>query len=386
MILPANRIAQTGEYYFSHKLKEIKTLQNNGCDIINLGIGNPDLLPSISTLNRLSEEIYKVDSHGYQPYKGIDELRNAFSQWYQRIYNVSLNPDSEVLPLIGSKEGIFHISMAFLNSGDKVLVPDPGYPSYQSVSKLVGAEIIIFELKEENNWAPDLDKLQEENLVGVKLMWINYPNMPSGAIADIETLQKIIEFGKRNEIIICNDNPYSLLLNENPISILSVEGAKDIAIELNSLSKSHNMAGWRLGMLASNPNFIQHILTVKSNVDSGIFRPLQIAAVEALNNSDNWYKKQNNEYRKRKIIACKILDLLNCIYQPNQAGMFVWARIPECYASSAILSDLLLKECKIFISPGFIFGKQGEKYIRISLCNNISKLIEAKNRIEKFIK
>lgn len=385
MIKPANRVNNVTEYYFSTKLREIGKRNALGDNIINLGIGSPDLLPSNSTLETLSLEITKPDAHGYQPYKGIDELREAFTGWYKNKFEVSLNPDTEILPLIGSKEGILHISMAFLNPGDKVLIPDPGYPTYSSVSKLVGAEAITYELQPELNWFPDLEKLKKLKLEEVKLMWVNYPNMPTGASIDKVSFEKLIAFAKENKIVICNDNPYSFILNEHPLSILSIEGAKDIAIELNSLSKSHNMAGWRIGMLASNPTFIQHILKVKSNMDSGIFKPLQKAAVSALNSPGSWYKDLNTEYAQRQKIAFEMLDHLKCEYQKDQVGMFAWAQIPDSVASSESLSEQILNQAKVFITPGFIFGKQGERYLRISLSNSQEKLALAKSRIIKNI-
>lgn len=381
MIKPANRVNNVSEYYFSTKLREIAKRNAMGEDILNLGIGNPDLLPSDETIQSLQKEIAKNDAHGYQPYKGIDELRNAFANWYENKFKVNLDPNTEILPLIGSKEGILHISMAFLNPGDKVLIPDPGYPTYSSVSKLVGAEAITYQLKSELNWQPDLDELSGLDLESVKLMWVNYPNMPTGASIDKSSFEKLIAFTKENDIVICNDNPYSFILNENPLSILSVEGAKDIAIELNSLSKSHNMAGWRIGILAANPTFIQHILKIKSNMDSGIFKPLQKAAINALNNPDSWYKNLNREYAQRQKIAFDILDHLNCSYQKDQVGMFVWAQIPESEKRSESLTERILNNAKVFITPGFIFGKQGEQYIRVSLSNSQEKLTLAKSRI-----
>ena len=381
MIIPANRINSISEYYFSKKLREIAKRNELGEGIINLGIGNPDMLPSHTTIQTLEQEISKTDAHGYQPYKGIDELRNAFANWYQTKYQVTLNPNSEILPLIGSKEGILHISMAFLNPGDKVLIPDPGYPTYSAVSNLIGASTILYKLESGLNWQPNLERLGEQDLTNVKLMWVNYPNMPTGASVEKTSFEKLIAFAKKNNIVICNDNPYSFILNEKPLSILSIPGAKEIAIELNSLSKSHNMAGWRLGMLASNPTFINHILKVKSNVDSGIFKPLQKAAVSALNNPDSWYKNLNIEYGERQKIAFEMLNYLKCDYQKNQVGMFVWAKIPKSAISSESFSEIILNKAKVFITPGFIFGSQGNNYIRVSLSNSREKLLLAKSRI-----
>ncbi|MCP4550701.1 MAG: aminotransferase class I/II-fold pyridoxal phosphate-dependent enzyme [Bacteroidetes bacterium] len=382
MIIPAQRVNAITEYYFSKKLREISKHNELGEDIINLGIGNPDMPPSDSTLNTLQSEITKHDAHGYQPYKGIAGLRSAFANWYQRSYEVELDPEREILPLIGSKEGILHISLTFLNPGDQVLIPDPGYPTYQSVTKMLGAEPITYSLVSKLGWQPELEKLNKLDLSKVKLMWINYPNMPTGAKADMAFFKRVIDFGKKNNIIICNDNPYSFILNEKPLSILSVKGAKEIAIELNSLSKSHNMAGWRIGMLASNPEVINFILKIKSNTDSGIFKPLQLAAISALNSSKEWYTNLNYEYRKRREIVLEILDILLCKYTPDQNGMFIWAKIPESFKNSEAFSEHILNTYKVFITPGFIFGSQGDKYIRISLCINTSKLNIVKSRIQ----
>ncbi len=381
MIIPANRVNITSEYYFSTKLREIAKRNAMGEDIINLGIGNPDLLPSNSTIETLQQEIPKVDAHGYQPYKGISELRDAYANWYNSKFKVELNPENEILPLIGSKEGILHISLAFLNPGDKVLIPDPGYPTYAAVSKMIGAEPMIYKLKRSLNWLPDLKALSKQDLSDVKLMWINYPNMPTGARIKKTDFIELLKFARANDIVLCNDNPYSFILNEKPMSILSISGAKNIAIELNSLSKSHNMAGWRMGMLASNSTFIQHILKIKSNADSGIFKPLQKAAVSALNNPESWYKNLNKEYAYRQKIAHEMLDILNCNYQKKQVGMFVWAHIPSNFETSESFSEKLLNEAAVFITPGFIFGEEGQKYIRISLSNSQEKLQLAKSRI-----
>lgn len=381
MIIPARRVSNINEYYFSHKLREIARRNVLGEDIINLGIGNPDMLPSNSTIETLQVEISKADAHGYQPYKGIDELRIAFSNWYRSKFKVDLNPETEILPLIGSKEGILHISMAFLNPGDKVLIPDPGYPTYRAVSELVGAEPLIYKLESELNWLPDLNKLNNLDLSGVKLMWINYPNMPTGAQINKDAFEKLLEFANSHNIVICNDNPYSFILNEKPLSIFSIPGAKEIAIELNSLSKSHNMAGWRIGMLASNPEFIQYILKVKSNMDSGIFKPLQKAAVSALKNPELWYQNLNTEYAERQKFGFEILDHLNCKYQKDQVGMFIWAQIPDHSSHSETFAEDILNKAKVFITPGFIFGEQGQRYIRISLSSSQEKLQSAKSRI-----
>ncbi|MGQ1891183.1 pyridoxal phosphate-dependent aminotransferase [Thermophagus sp. OGC60D27] len=385
MIRPAQRINQVKEYYFSLKLKEIARMVEEGKKVINLGIGNPDQPPAPEVLETLHASASRPDTHGYQSYIGIPELRKSFSAWYQRYYGVTLDPESEILPLMGSKEGIMHISMAFLNPGDEVLVPNPGYPTYAAVTEIVEAKARIYDLQEGNGWQPDLNGLEKEDLSKVKLMWVNYPNMPTGAKANRKLFESLIAFGKRNNIVICNDNPYSFILNNDPQSILSVPGAKDIAIELNSLSKSHNMAGWRVGMAASNPEFIQYILRIKSNMDSGMFRPLQEAAAKALTLEKGWYDQINQVYQKRKALVKEILKALNCSWDENQSGMFMWARIPETYASAKELSDKILYEANVFITPGFIFGSGGEKYIRISLCTSEKKLEESMERIKNII-
>jgi len=381
-IKPAKRISNVEEYYFSKKLREIDEMRQKGIDVINLGIGNPDRSPSDVVLNELNLAANNKENHGYQSYIGIPKLRIALSEWYTKFFNVQLNPSNEILPLMGSKEGIMHISMAFLNRGDLVLIPNPGYPTYSSVSNLVEAQSISYNLKEELNWQPDFDELEKNDLAKVKLMWVNYPNMPTGANATIELFEKLIAFGKKHNILICNDNPYSFILNDNPLSILQVDGAKDIAIELNSLSKSHNMAGWRIGMIGANPTFIQYILRVKSNMDSGMFKPLQLAATKALGLGNDWYTEVNKEYLKRREFAWEIMNALNCTYDNNQSGMFIWAKIPKHYESSTQLSDDLLKKKHVFITPGSIFGKQGDRYVRISLCAKQLVLKESINRIK----
>ena len=385
-IVPANRIGNVQEYYFSVKLKEIAQMNAQGADVINLGIGSPDLPPSKEVTDTLAEAAADPKGHGYQPYVGIPQLREAFAQWYKRWYNVDLNPANEVLPLIGSKEGIMHISMAFINEGDGVLVPNPGYPTYSSVSKLVGAKILSYNLKAEQNWQPDLDQLEAQHKAGeidldkVKLMWCNYPNMPTGANGSMELFEKLVAFGKKYNIIICHDNPYSFILNDTPLSILSVEGAKDICIELNSMSKSHNMPGWRIGMLASNKQFIEWILRVKSNMDSGMFRAMQLAAVKALNAPAEWYKQMNQVYSARKALAQAILEKVGAEVAPGQVGMFLWGKVK---GKGVEICDDVLYKAKVFITPGFIFGSNGENYIRISLCANEQTLQKALERIEK---
>jgi aspartate/methionine/tyrosine aminotransferase len=380
-IKPAKRLDAVGEYYFSKKLKEVGEMNLKGLDVINLGIGSPDLPPSKEAIETLCSSSRQSNSHGYQPYTGIPELREAFAGWYKKWYHVDLDSDTEIQPLIGSKEGILHISLAFLNPGDAVLVPNPGYPTYSSVSNLVEARLITYDLKEEKNWLPDFDALEKLDLSEVKLMWVNYPNMPTGAPASKELFQKLVIFGKKHKIVICNDNPYSFILNDNPLSILEIEGAKNICIELNSLSKSQNMPGWRIAMLASNSQFIQWILKVKSNIDSGQFKPMMLAAAKALQVSEEWYAGMNEVYRRRRRIAEKIMQALNCAFDPKQSGMFLWGKIPEKYKNSGELADLLLYEANVFITPGFIFGSNGNKYIRISLCCKEEKLQVALERI-----
>lgn len=382
-ITPANRVHSVSEYYFSKKLKEVAQMNAEGKNVINLGVGSPDLPPSQEAINVLCDEAHKPDTHGYQPYVGIPELRKGFASWYKTWFNVTLDPQTEIQPLIGSKEGILHISLAFLNPGDGVLVPNPGYPTYTSVSNLVDATIVPYELKEENGWYPDFDALEKMDLSRVKLMWINYPNMPTGADATVELYQKIVDFGKLHNIIICNDNPYSFVLNESPLSILSIPGAKDICIEMNSMSKAHNMPGWRMAMLASNAQFVNWILKVKSNIDSGQFKPMQLAAVEALKAPKEWYDTMNRTYRKRRDLAGKIMQALDCSYDEKQVGLFLWGKIPANSLGSEAMADKVLYEANVFITPGFIFGSGGNRHIRISLCCKEEMLQEALNRINK---
>ena len=382
-IQPANRLNSVSEYYFSAKLREVGEMNAAGKNVINLGIGNPDLPPSEQTIAALAAEAQKPNTHGYQSYVGIPELRNGFAQWYKKWYDVELNPATEIQPLIGSKEGILHITLAFVNPGDSVLVPNPGYPTYTSASRICEANIVSYDLDENNNWEPDFDALEQMDLSSVKLMWVNYPNMPTGANASIELYQKLVAFGKKHSIVICNDNPYSFILNDEKLSILSVEGAKDICIEMNSMSKSHNMAGWRMAMLATNAEFVQWILKVKSNVDSGMFRPMMVAAVAALQNSEEWHAEINKVYARRRVIAFKIMDALNCVYNAKQVGMFLWAKIPDRYKDSGELADEILYGKNVFITPGFIFGDRGNRYVRISLCCPEPMLEEALNRIKQ---
>ena len=380
-IAPARRLDSVKEYYFSKKLKEIAQLNANGADIISLGIGGPDRPPHKDVIDTLCSEAAVASNHSYQPYVGIPQLRQAFAAWYLRFYGVSLDANTEIQPLIGSKEGILHTTLAFVNPGDGVLVPNPGYPTYSSVSRLAEAEIFTYDLLESNNWQPDFDQLKAMPLDKIKLMWVNYPNMPTGAQASMELFQRLVDFGKRHGIVIVNDNPYSFILHEKPLSILSVPGAKDIAIEMNSMSKSHNMAGWRIGMLASNPQFIQWILKVKSNIDSGQFKPMMLAAVKALEAPDSWYEDVNATYSRRRKIAEKIMATLGCSFDPRQGGLFLWGKIADDMESAEAVSDMLLYDARVFITPGFIFGSNGNRYIRISLCATEEKMNEALERI-----
>lgn len=382
-ITPAERVNSVSEYYFSKKLKEVAEMNAAGKNVINLGVGSPDLPPSDNTVNALCENARRADTHGYQPYVGIPELRAGFAGWYKEWYGVELDPKTEIQPLIGSKEGILHISLAFLNPGDGVLVPNPGYPTYSSVSKLVGAQLIYYDLKEENGWMPDFEELEKHDLSHVKLMWTNYPNMPTGANASTELYEKLVDFGKKHGIIICNDNPYSFILNDRPLSILGIPGAKDVCIEMNSMSKAHNMPGWRMAMLASNAQFVQWILKVKSNIDSGQFRPMQMAAVEALKAPRQWYEDMNRTYRNRRSLAGQIMYALGCEFDEKQVGMFLWGKIPASVESSESLADRVLYEANVFITPGFIFGSNGNRYIRISLCCKEKTLEEALSRIKQ---
>lgn len=381
-ITPANRVGSVQEYYFSKKLKEVAEMNAAGKNVINLGVGSPDLPPSEQTIETLCEHARRANEHGYQPYVGIPELRKGFADWYKTWYDVDLDPKTEIQPLIGSKEGILHISLAFLNPGDGVLVPNPGYPTYSSVSKLVEARLIPYELKEELGWQPDFEELEKMDLSNVKLMWTNYPNMPTGANASVELYEKLVAFGRKHGIIICNDNPYSFILNEHPLSILSIPGAKEICIEMNSMSKAHNMPGWRMAMLASNAQFVQWILKVKSNIDSGQFKPMQYAAVEALSAKKEWYDNMNRVYRSRRNLAGQIMRTLGCEYDENQVGMFLWGRIPNSAESGEAIANKVLYEANVFLTPGFIFGSRGERYIRISLCCKNETLEEALKRIE----
>ena len=382
-IKPANRLAEVQEYYFSRKLKEVARLNAEGQDIISLAIGSPDMPPSQQTIDKLCEVARQPSAHGYQPTMGTPELRQAMAGFYKRWYGVDLDPATEIQPLIGSKEGILHTTLAFVNPGEEVLVPNPGYPTYTSLSKILGAKVVNYNLREDNGWQPDFDELERMDLSRVKLMWTNYPNMPTGGNARMETYERLVDFARTHGIVVVNDNPYSFILNREHRSLLQVEGAKDCCIEFNSMSKSHNMPGWRVGMCASNPTFISWILKVKSNIDSGTFRGIQLAAAEALNeNTEAWHEEANiRTYRRRRDIAEQIMTALGCTYDPSQVGMFLWGKIPEQYADVEDLTEKVLHEARVFITPGFIFGSNGKRYVRISLCAKDEKMKEALERV-----
>ena len=385
MIQTAKRIASVEEYYFSRKLAEVRSLDTGEVRVINLGIGSPDQAPSSTAIDALIASAQNPANHGYQNYKGIPAFRKAIADFYKRTYQATLDPESMILPLMGSKEGIMHISMAFVNEGEEVLIPNPGYPTYSSVANLVGAKLRLYDLKEELDWGIDVEALRRSDLSKVKLMWINFPHMPTGRTASREELKELVDLARENEFLIVNDNPYSLILNNEPLSLLSIEGADEVALELNSLSKSHNMAGWRLGWVAGRKEFIDAVLKVKSNMDSGMFLGLQHAAVEALNqNGQDWFSKLNKIYGERKQAAHKILDLLGCSYSSRQSGLFVWAKAPGSVADVEEWIDEVLYGTKVFITPGFIFGEAGKRFIRISLCSTVEKLNEALSRIERF--
>jgi LL-diaminopimelate aminotransferase len=384
IINTADRLHTTKEYYFSTKLQEVRQLMAAGKDIINIAIGNPDRMPSVETIEALSEAAHEKDVHGYQPYRGIPELRKGLSDWMQEVYHVTLDSEEEILPMIGSKEGITHISLAFLNPGDKVLVPELGYPAYRAVSEMVGAEALTYPLIHDQ-WTPDFEAMDKLNLSGVKIMWVNYPHMPTGAPPNRALFEKLVGFARRHKILLCHDNPYSLILNDgDPLSLLAIPGAKEVAVELNSLSKSHNMAGWRIGWLAGSKPYIDAALKIKSNVDSGTFKPMQLAAVVALKNPAQWHIERNDLYRDRKKVVCQILDYLQCTYSDVQTGMFVWARLPEHGPDAEAMVEKLLHDYQIFLAPGFIFGEKGRRYIRISLCVPEETLAIALDRLENF--
>ncbi len=384
-IQPAQRLATVSEYYFSRKLKEVARLNAEGKDIISLAIGSPDMPPSDETIRELCQQAQRPDTHGYQPTIGTPELRQAMARFYQRWYGVDLDPASEIQPLIGSKEGILHVTLTFVNPGDEVLVPNPGYPTYTSLSTLLGAKVVNYDLKQDNDWQPDFEALEKADLSRVKLMWTNYPHMPTGSKARRETYERLVDFALRHNIVIVNDNPYSFILNrDEKLSILQVPRAKECCIEFNSMSKSHNMPGWRVGLLATNATFIQWILKVKSNIDSGTFRPMQLAAAKAYDNTDEWHAQANIEtYASRRAIAEEIMRALGCTYDPQQVGMFLWGRIPDSYDDVEQLTERVLHEARVFITPGFIFGTNGARYIRISLCAKDQKMAEALQRIKE---
>lgn len=381
IIEPAKRTNSISEYYFSKKLQEIDEMNRQGAKVISLGVGAPDRMPPEEAIATLVRESLNPNNHAYQSYKGIKEMRDGFAAWYKKYYHVELNPDKEIQPLAGSKEGILLLSLAFLNKGDKVLVPNPGYPTYSSASLLAEAEILSYDLKGDNNWMPDFEKLEQTDLTGVKMMWTNYPNMPTGARANMTLYRRLVEFGLKHGIMICNDNPYSFILNDERLSILSVDRAKECCVELNSLSKAHNMSGWRIGMIAGEPEVIANVLKVKSNMDSGIFKPLQMAAAKALAEGDDWYGQLNDEYRKRQVLAGEIFDMLGVKYDKNSGGMFLWGKVDNRWANGEKLADYILQEARVFITPGFIFGSNGDQYVRISLCAKQDVLREAQQRI-----
>lgn len=383
-IQPADRLSLVQEYYFSRKLKEVAQLNAEGKDIVSLAIGSPDMPPSKRTIDKLCEVANDPNAHGYQPTMGTPELRNAMATFYMKWYGVELDPKTEIQPLIGSKEGILHTTLAFVNPGDEVLVPNPGYPTYTSLSKILGAKVVNYNLLENDGWQPDFESIEKMDLSRVKLMWTNYPNMPTGGAAQMKTYERLVAFAKKHGIVVVNDNPYSFILNEKPLSLLQVPGAKDCCIEFNSMSKSHNMPGWRVGMCCTNKTFISWILKIKSNIDSGTFRGIQLAAAEALQNNDvEWHREANiTTYRRRREIAEEIMTTLGCTFDKQQVGMFLWGKIPEKYQHVEELTERVLHEARVFITPGFIFGSNGERYIRISLCAKDDKIREALQRIK----
>lgn len=382
---PASRVDSIQEYYFSRKLKEVAKLNAEGKDIISLAIGSPDMPPSKQTIDKLCAVANEPDAHGYQPTSGLPELHSAMAGFYKRTYGVDLDAKTEVQPIIGSKEGIMYVTLAFCNPGDKVLIPDPGYPTYTAVNKLFGTQIVNYDLREDNGWQPDFNKLEKMDLSGVKVMWSNYPNMPTGGNARRETFDRLVAFAKEHDILVVNDNPYSLILNEHPMSIMQVPGAKDCCIEFNSMSKSHNMPGWRVAMIVGNKNFISWMFKIQSNIENGTFRGIQLAAAEAFNtNTPEWHRENNIEnYRRRRVIAEDIMKALGCTFDPKQVGMFLWGKIPDRYADVEDLTEAVLHKARVFITPGFIFGNNGKRYIRISLCAKDDKMKEALERIIK---
>lgn len=380
MISAAKRLDTVEEYYFSHKLREVRNLQLAGKPVINMGIGSPDLDPPKAVLEAMQQSLFDAGAHKYQSYQGLPELRKAMANFYKEKYQVDSNPENEILPLMGSKEGIMHISMAFLNEGDGVLIPNPGYPTYTSVTNLLAAKPVFYNLSEENDWQPNFEELEKQDLSGVKIMWVNYPHMPTGTNATLETFEKLIAFGKKHQILIINDNPYSFVLNKNPLSILRVEGAKEVALELNSLSKTFNMAGWRVGMVLGKASYLNEVLKVKSNMDSGMFYGIQKGAIKALEMSNEWFFEQNKIYEERRNLIWQLADKLDCTYEKDSTGLFVWAKIPEGKKSEEVTDEILYKK-DIFITPGTVFGSQGEGYIRFSLCVTSEIIKEAISRI-----
>ena len=381
---PASRVNSIQEYYFSRKLKEVAKLNAEGQDIISLAIGSPDMPPSPQTIDKLCEVAHDPHAHGYQPTSGLPELHRAMAGFYQRVYGVTVDAMTEIQPIIGSKEGIMYVTLAFCNPGDKVLIPDPGYPTYTAVNKIFGTQIVNYDLREDNGWQPDFDQLERMDLTGVKVMWTNYPNMPTGGNARMETFEKLVAFAKKHDILVVNDNPYSLILNDHPMSILQVPEAKDCCIEFNSMSKSHNMPGWRVAMMISNKDYISWMFKIQSNIENGSFRGIQLAAAEAYNtNTAAWHRENNIEnYRRRRVIAEDIMRALGCSFDPTQVGMFLWGRIPDRYADVEDLTEAVLHQARVFITPGFIFGNNGKRYIRISLCAKDEKMKEALQRIK----
>lgn len=381
---PASRVNSIQEYYFSRKLKEVARLNAEGQDIISLAIGSPDMPPSKQTIDKLCEVAHDPNAHGYQPTSGLPELHRAMAGFYKRVYGVEVDPMTELQPIIGSKEGIMYVTLAFCNPGDKVLIPDPGYPTYTAVNKIFGTQIINYDLREDNGWQPDFEQLERMDLTGVKVMWTNYPNMPTGGNARMETFERLVAFAKKHDILVVNDNPYSLILNDHPLSIMQVPGAKDCCIEFNSMSKSHNMPGWRVAMMISNKDYISWMFKIQSNIENGTFRGIQLAAAEAFNtNTPEWHRENNIEnYRRRRVIAEDIMRALGCTFDSTQVGMFLWGRIPDKYKDVEDLTEAVLHKARVFITPGFIFGNNGKRYIRISLCAKDEKMQEALKRIK----
>ncbi len=382
LIDPAARIQGVEEYYFASKLREIRQMNLTGETVINLGIGSPDLPPAAAAIEVLQEQALLPENHGYQPYNGVPELRKAIANWYKRYYSVELDPDREVLPLFGSKEGLMHIAMAFLGPGDHALVPDPGYPAYAAVTRLAGAKVKTYPLLPENDWLPDLDYIELMGYEKAKVMWINYPHMPTGKKGSRELFRQLVQYARANNILLVNDNPYSFILNEEPISLLETEGAMNISLELNSLSKSHNMAGWRIGVVAGRQEYLDYLVRFKSQMDSGMFKPMQLAAAAALEAGPEWYEELNKTYRERREVVYELLDTLECTYSRDQCGLFVWARIPQGEESGRDLSERILQDQRVFLTPGFIFGPQGDQFIRVSLCQNVTTIREALARIQ----